>query len=77
MAVELISKIKPKNNGTFSLVDAEDVQVNESGKRLDQVLNELNDALPEVTTADNDKIIQVVEGKLAAVRIPFAEGESV
>lgn len=25
MAIELISKIKPKNNGTFPLVDAEDV----------------------------------------------------
>ena len=25
MAIELISKIKPKNNGTFPLIDAEDI----------------------------------------------------
>ena len=26
MAVELISKIKPKNNGDFKLVDVEDIE---------------------------------------------------
>lgn len=35
MAIELISKIKPKNNGTFALVDAHDVDVN--GIRLDEI----------------------------------------
>lgn len=36
MAIELIAKIKPKNNGTFALVDAEDVQVGD--KRLPDIL---------------------------------------
>lgn len=33
MAIELISKIKPKNNGTFPMVDAEDVMMPD-GSRL-------------------------------------------
>lgn len=32
MAIELISKIKPKGGGTFAMVDAEDVEF--KGKRL-------------------------------------------
>ena len=31
MAVELISKIKPKNGGDFKLVDVEDIEYNERG----------------------------------------------
>lgn len=37
--IELIAKIKQKNNGTFKLVDAQDVECND-GKGLDEVLNE-------------------------------------
>lgn len=37
MAIELISKIKPKNNGTFALVDAHDVDI-DGNLRLDDVL---------------------------------------
>ena len=29
MAIELISKIKPKNNGDFAMVDAEDVELSD------------------------------------------------
>lgn len=36
MAVELISKIKPKNNGDFKLVDVEDIEYN--GKSLDEAI---------------------------------------
>lgn len=36
MAIELISKIKPKNNGNFKLVDAQDVEYN--GKGLDEAI---------------------------------------
>lgn len=38
MAIELISKIKPKNGKDFPLVDAIDVQVWPDGKRLDSAL---------------------------------------
>lgn len=37
--IELIAKIKQKNNGTFKLVDAQDVEC-EDGKGLDEALNE-------------------------------------
>ena len=37
-SIELISGIKPKNNGEFPLVNARDVQVDDTGKRLDEVL---------------------------------------
>lgn len=37
--IELIAKIKQKNNGTFKLVDAQDVECDD-GKGLDEVLNE-------------------------------------
>ena len=43
MAIELISKIKPKNNGNFPLVDAEDIAF-EDGR--------LTDFLPRCLTED-------------------------
>lgn len=41
MAVELIAKIKPKNNGSFALMDAADIEVDSKGTRLDDKLTEL------------------------------------
>lgn len=41
MAVELIAKIKPKNNGSFALMDAADIEVDDKGTRLDDKLTEL------------------------------------
>ena len=51
-SVELISGIKPKNGGTFPLVNAQDVQVGEDGTRLPVTLAKITevqsvDALPE------------------------------
>lgn len=40
--IELISKVKPKNNGNFALMDAHDIEVDEQGKRLDEKLAELS-----------------------------------
>lgn len=37
MSIELIDKIKPKNNGTFPLVDACDVEM-EDGRRLEDAV---------------------------------------
>lgn len=37
MPIELIDKIKPKNNGTFAMVDAADVEM-EDGTRLPEAL---------------------------------------
>lgn len=51
-SVELISGIKPKNGGTFPLVNAPDVQVDKDGTRLPAMLAKITevqsvDALPE------------------------------
>lgn len=51
-SVELISGIKPKNGGTFPLVNAPDVQVDDDGTRLPAMLDKITevqsvDALPE------------------------------
>lgn len=50
-SVELISGLKPKNGGTFPLVNAPDVQVDEDGTRLPVMLAKITevqsvDALP-------------------------------
>ena len=36
--IDLISGIRPKNNGTFPLMDAHDIQTQEDGTRLDAEL---------------------------------------
>ena len=41
-SVELISGIKPKNGGTFPLVNAPDVQVDEGGTRLDVLCDKID-----------------------------------
>lgn len=50
-SIELISGLKPKNNGDFPLVNAPDVQVDEDGMRLPEMLAKITevqsvDALP-------------------------------
>lgn len=54
-SIELISGLKPKNNGDFPLVNAQDVQVDEDGTRLPVMLGKITevqsvDALPENPT---------------------------
>ena len=41
MAIEIISTLKPKNNGTFPIAEAKDITVDEKGTRLDDKLTEL------------------------------------
>lgn len=47
MAIELIAKIKQKNNGAFALVDAQDVELS-GGKRLDVKITELESSLGQI-----------------------------
>ena len=42
MAIEIIDKLKQKNNGSFKLVDAEDVDYDGSGKSLKDKIDEFN-----------------------------------
>lgn len=51
-SIELISGLKPKNNGDFPLVNAQDVQAGDDGTRLPVMLAKITevqsvDALPE------------------------------
>lgn len=53
MPIELIDKIKQKNNGTFSLVDAKDIAVDMKDTRLDTELADLAARIHNVTSAKN------------------------
>ena len=68
MSVELIDKIKPKNNGGFALVDAADVEMPDGTRLSDQ---DFSGGLPKVSEADDGKIFSVVDGKL--VLVPVAD----
>lgn len=54
MAIELIDTLAPKNNGTFPMVKAQDVDVD--GKRLLEKLKELETAAGNIETATDDDI---------------------
>lgn len=63
--IELISGLKPKNNGNFPLLSTDLIQAKSDGTRLDAVIQELLDKhidLPETTSADNGKVLMVLDG---------------
>lgn len=65
MAIELISKIKPKNNGAFAIVDAADVEMPD-GRRLSEMVftvktQEEYDALVEAGEVDETTLYMIVE----------------
>ncbi len=64
MAIELISKIKPKNNGTFAMVDAVDVEMPD-GRRLSEMVftvktQEEYDALVAAGEVDETTLYMIV-----------------
>ena len=68
--VELISGIAPKNNGSFPLVHAKDVEMPD-GTRLSALTipEQEKCTLPTVTSGDNGKILQVKNGKWEAAAV--------
>ena len=52
--IELISGIKPKNDGNFPLVDAKDVQIDDTGARLTDLLN--RDIYPKQTVTVSEAV---------------------
>ena len=64
-SVDLISGIRPKNNGTFPLVDAKDVRVDDN-TRLDEALSDVNsdlDATVRVDIAQTFTAAQKAQGR--------------
>lgn len=53
-SIELISGLKPKNNGDFALVNAKDIQVDDAGTRLDAKIIELDNKQIDVDTVFQD-----------------------
>lgn len=70
MAIELISKIKPKNNGDFKLVDAEDIECD--GKGLPDVLEEIKGS-----KMTEEQIQTAVNEYLKQNPISFEEGDGI
>lgn len=64
MAIELIGKIKQKNNGTFALVDSQDID--HEGQRLNVVLQELENGGTAVTALTQR--VEANEGKITALQ---------
>lgn len=83
MAIRITGKFKPK--GDFPLMDAADVEmangtsVEAAFAQAVQLLNEvvIPKLLPVVSEGDNNKILQVVEGKWVAeeVFIPISQAD--
>lgn len=71
MAIELIAKIKPKNNGTFPMVDAVDVEMPD-GSRLSDFKGGVSPSISvtpidgghrvTITDADGTKTFDVLNG---------------
>jgi hypothetical protein len=55
-SVELIGGLTPKNNGDFPLVSARHVQVDDTGKRLDEKLTEIGDGGTTYTIGNGLKL---------------------
>lgn len=58
MPVEVIAKIKPINNKGFAVADAKDIDVDDTGKRLDTKLRELENAVNTYPVADGTTNIE-------------------
>ena len=74
MAVYLIDKIKPKNNGTFGMADTVDID-HSDGRRLDVVLDEIAEKADGGGTAVTalTKRVETAEGKIAAAENALAK----
>ena len=73
MPIELIDKIKPKNSGSFAMVDAQDVEM-EDGTRLPEALA----AIPRMVLISREEYeagayLDVPEGAIIVVIEAVAE----
>ena len=70
MAIEVISTIKPKNNGNFPIVEAKDVAVDDEGTRLDEKLGNMAVNTP---TFDLTELILPSDGSAASLEMDTTE----
>lgn len=61
------------NTAIDSLSQKVDTDINNA---MDEVISHINGTFPTVTTEDNGKFLRVVDGKWAAVSVPYAEEAS-
>lgn len=76
MAIELIAKIKPKNNNTFAMVDAEDVETPDGGRLTDYLpiiltQSEYNTLINGGTITLNGKEIAYEENRIYMIKRPI------
>ena len=73
MAIEIIGKLKPKNNGDFSLMDAKDIELSD-GSRLEDTIKEIkennNSSGTSLTQGDN---IKIENGAISVITTDDAE----
>lgn len=60
-SIELTSGLTPINNGDFPLMQAKDIQIDESGKRLDEYLEENNNMPTDI----DEKLTDIEEAIIA------------
>lgn len=62
MAINLIDKIKPANNGTFPMADAEDIELPDGSRLSEQPIIKAVDELPTDAADHQDILYLVIEG---------------
>lgn len=69
MAIELIGKIKPKNNGTFAMVDAVDVEMPDGSRLSDMIFKPVTEeeyeALKDAGELNETTLYMIVESDSA------------
>lgn len=70
MAIEVISTIKPKNNGDFPIVEAQDVAVDDKGTRLNEKLENMAVNTP---TFDLTELILPSDGSAVSLEMDTTE----
>lgn len=78
-SIDLISGIRPKNGGSFPLVDAHDVQTREDGSRLDEELALIWAKLKEIIESGGvgNTPVSMTVGEMEAMLVSEAENRLV
>lgn len=74
MSIELIDKIKPKNNGTFSLVDASDVEMADGTRLEERLKKQIESALPDDSVVKTNTMYFL--GETAELNVGFPDDNS-